>query len=44
MAGTTVAPTDGFVVDEEKMPKWQMSPLTKRRWKNANTTRLFGGG
>ena len=34
MAGTTVAPTDGFVVDEEKMPKWQMSPLTKRRWKN----------
>jgi microcin C transport system permease protein len=34
MASSTVAPTDGYVVDETKKPKWQMSPLTKRRWEN----------
>jgi microcin C transport system permease protein len=32
---TTATPvTDGYVVDETAMPKFQLSPLTKRRWAN----------
>ena len=34
MASTSTQTTDGFVVDDMKMPRWQMSPLTKRRWAN----------
>ena len=33
MSTTTVQPTDGFVIDDSA-PRWQMSPLTKRRWAN----------
>lgn len=35
MAGSVATPaTDGFVVDESTMPRWQLSPLTRRRWAN----------
>ena len=34
MASNLAAPTDGFVVDETRLARWQMSPLTRRRWQN----------
>ena len=34
MASNSTQTTDGFVVDDMEMPKWQMSPLTRRRWAN----------
>lgn len=35
MPSSTATPvTNGYVVDVTTMPKWQMSPLTKRRWEN----------
>ena len=33
-----VAPTDGFVLDEAA-PRWQLSPLTRRRWANFKSNR-----
>ncbi len=34
MASTPAQATDGYVVDTMEMPKWEISPLTKRRWAN----------
>lgn len=35
MTDTTVTPlTDGYIKDDSLLPRWQMSPLTKRRWAN----------
>lgn len=38
MTSTAVAPTDGYVVDASA-PRWQFSPLTRRRWANFKANR-----